>query len=386
MAGLEAALFGAVVATGLVWVKTRVEKRKLVRAPDEAALERKVAALCNARVGSPVDSLQLILDFDRTMTTFHFAPGVKGASCHGIVEHLWDGSLKAQAEAYNAFYYPIEVDASRTVDEKVPFMEDWYAKVNALIVQSGLTRGQLVEQVASAPVRLRPGLTRLLDWADAHGVPVTVFSAGITNVAEEVLRQKWRSPLPPLLRVVSNEMLFDATSGVITGFKAPLLHMFNKVAATAEEVSPDWMAIMRGRPNVLLVGDGLGDAAMADGLHPGVKSAPRAERGVDEASASASVSGAPSLLDMSGGLREGAFDLAVGAVLASRAEQHVLRVGLCNVNVQALGGRYEEVYDLVICDDGPLDEVISIIRKVEEAAAEGSGRAAVAVDTASLAA
>lgn len=30
--------------------------------------------------------------------------------------------LKAKAEAFNAFYYPIEVDPHRTKEEKVPYM------------------------------------------------------------------------------------------------------------------------------------------------------------------------------------------------------------------------------------------------------------------------
>lgn len=212
-------------------------------------------------------------------------------------------------------------------------MQDWYGNINELIVDSGLTHDELIARVSSAPVKLRPGVVQLLDWTVQHAVPVTVFSAGITNVAEEVLRQLWRSPLPPTLRVVSNEMVFHPETGRITGFKDPLLHMFNKVAGTAEQVSPAWMQCMRERRHVLLVGDGLGDAAMADGLHPGMKVQPR-------------------------GTRAGSSEDE------AEAERRVLRVGLCNVNVSTLLPQYCALYDLVITEDGPLDEVLAITRRI----------------------
>lgn len=376
-------------------VRKRRKERTIV--PNEDLYAKKVRKLTSGN--DAIDNIQLILDFDRTITTFYYdkVAGTKGASCHGIVEHEWDGARKARAEAFNAFYYPIEVDIHRTVEEKIPFMEvcipccayirlslrrglcvlakgqalppslparlphitraleqhtgsaltiltleyflppsltraqDWYRHINELIIQSGLTHTDLLSRVASAPVKLRPGVTALLEWAAAHGVPVTVFSAGITNVAEEVLRQLWRSPLPSTLRVVSNEMVFHPDTGLITGFKEPLLHMFNKVSTTAEQVSAAWMAVMRGRRHVLLIGDGLGDAAMADGLHPGMKVQPRG---------------------------------TTAPATPCEAEMGVLRVGLCNVNVSTLLPQYCALYDMVITEDGPLDEVLALVRTI----------------------
>jgi len=279
--------------------------------PAPAALSAKLAALA----AGGRQSLQLIMDFDRTISTHFYSPGVKGASCHGVVESRWTGDARAKALEYNEYYYPIEVGAL-PVAEKVPFMREWYERINALILASGVSRSEIADLAASAPLRLRAGATELLDWADAHGVPVTVFSAGIADVAEAVLRAKWRpGGLPPGVRVVSNRMAFasDDPAAAVAGF-GPVLHMFNKTFSVLAEFDPAWAAAVAGRRHVVLVGDGLGDAAMADGL-----------------------------------------DAAV-----------VLRAGLVNVDVDRNAHLYAPLFDVLITGDGPLDDVLAVVRSLPE--------------------
>jgi hypothetical protein len=54
------------------------------------------------------------------------------------------------------------------------------------------------------------------------GVPVLIFSAGVGDVLEEVLRRE--DAFFPNLKVVSNYMEFDET-GRLRTFKDPLIHM-----------------------------------------------------------------------------------------------------------------------------------------------------------------
>lgn len=49
--------------------------------------------------------------------------------------------------------------------------------------------------------------------------------------------------------------------GLLQAFKGPLIHSFNKREGAVSHV-----AELQGRPNVLLLGDSLGDLTMADGV------------------------------------------------------------------------------------------------------------------------
>ena len=55
----------------------------------------------------------------------------------------------------------------------------------------------------------------------------------------------------------------------MSGFSEPLLHMYNKNGAFVREQlgAQAWARLGRGRRVVLVLGDSLGDATMADGLY-----------------------------------------------------------------------------------------------------------------------
>lgn len=278
----------------------------VVPAPD--VVDRKLSSL----LGGRRDALHILLDFDRTCSTHYFAPGVRGASCHGVVEHRWTGEALRRRDEINDKYYPIEI-GPLPVEEKIPFMESWYKDINKVIVESRVSRAEIEELAESAPLRLREGVAELLSWAVEHSVPVTIFSAGITDVAEAVLRKKWRPVLPASLRVISNRMRFesDDPAAPVVGF-GPVLHMFNKNFSFLSETDPEWAALVARRRHVVLVGDGLGDAAMADGLGSAV----------------------------------------------------CLRFGLVNHDVAQNQPLYAKKFDILITNDGPVNDVLAVVRSV----------------------
>lgn len=63
--------------------------------------------------------------------------------------------------------------------------------------------------------------------------------------------------------VVSNFMRFDQ-AGHLISFYDPLVHMYNKNAEHLADKT-EYQAAVAERPNVLLLGDSLGDVSMADG-------------------------------------------------------------------------------------------------------------------------
>mmetsp|Transcript_16886 Transcript_16886/g.40035 ORF Transcript_16886/g.40035 Transcript_16886/m.40035 type:complete len:106 (+) Transcript_16886:2-319(+) len=57
--------------------------------------------------------------------------------------------------------------------------------------------------------------------------------------------------------------MFFNEVGRLVDFSEPLLHMFNKTAAFFPEAT---RTLVKGKRQCLLMGDGVGDATMADGL------------------------------------------------------------------------------------------------------------------------
>lgn len=54
-------------------------------------------------------------------------------------------------------YYAIEVDPVLTVEEKYPYMVEWYTKSHGLLVEQALPKAKLKEIVAESDVMLKEG-------------------------------------------------------------------------------------------------------------------------------------------------------------------------------------------------------------------------------------
>jgi len=211
-------------------------------------------------------SLHIVIDWDRTCTT-QYCKGVQGDSCHGILERRRGEDLAAKAAVLNGYYYPIETSDSLSDVEKTPFMIQWYKAVNALIASTKMTKRELEVDVKTGNFELRRGVRELLDASRKHGFPVTIFSAGVGDVIEEILAQHY-GPLPSNVRVMSNRMVWQ--DGVCTSFSENVLHPFNKNFVNPSDfIAPKdepYITSASTRENVIVCGDGKGDALMAEGL------------------------------------------------------------------------------------------------------------------------
>lgn len=238
---------------------------------DPAVMEQKLASLIEG--GS--ENVAIIADFDRTITTGG------SLSSHGILERAeaFDAAFRAEATANTARYLPIEQDPSLTISEKLPHMRAWYDLNHAAIMRCGVFRGMIQEAVRTSGggLQIRDGVRELFAQAEAAGVPLLVFSAGLADVIEEVLRQRVTEGgalLGATTNVVSNRMIWGSREGngaremtseeterqcQLVGFSEPLIHMFNK---DQSQVPHDLQPSQR---HAILLGDGLGDVTMVDG-------------------------------------------------------------------------------------------------------------------------
>ena len=276
------------------------------------------------RLRSGCSQLALIADFDRTLTTARC-----GTSCHGVLESCAELSAEYRAATTRLVetYLPIETSTTISREEKIPLMQDWYRQAHELLIKESLTRQILDTAAANSAAELRPGCDALFELCADRGIPLIVCSAGLGNVVQALLCHRLapnvETKVLPMSRlpIVSNWLTFD-TAGLLSGFSQPLLHMFNKNAAFIRQQLGDerWRSLMKTstgagtRRLLLLLGDGLGDATMADGIGD---------------------------------------------------EFTVLKIGLLNERapdkVAAMLPLYEAAFDVVLLGDGPLDWVLELL-------------------------
>ncbi|KAK7124617.1 hypothetical protein R3I94_018859 [Phoxinus phoxinus] len=225
---------------------------------DPKRVEQILTSMRNA--GS--STLQVISDFDMTLTRFAYN-GKRCPTCHNILEDskLISEDCKDKLQNLLETYYPIEIDSTRSVEEKLPLMVKWWTEAHKLLVEQKIRKDHLVRAVKESKAMLRDGYKQFFDHLHQMSVPLLIFSAGIGDVLEEVIRHA--GVFHPNVKVFSNYMDFN-DSGVLRGFKGELIHIFNKREGAVLNV--EHFKELQSRFNVLLLGDSLGDLNMADGV------------------------------------------------------------------------------------------------------------------------
>ncbi|KAF4084578.1 hypothetical protein AMELA_G00107620 [Ameiurus melas] len=205
------------------------------------------------------NALQVISDFDMTLTRFSHN-GTRCPTSYGILHSSAVISEDCKAKMSDLFdlYYPVEINSSMSVEEKIPHMEEWWTRAHDLLIKERIRKDQLVQAVRDSGAMLR-GYKSFFDALRWNSVPLLIFSAGVGDIVEEVITK--HGVFHPNVRVFSNYMDFDQ-HGVVRAFKGDVIHTFNK----REGALQNTQQFVHDRSNVLLLGDSLGDLDMADGV------------------------------------------------------------------------------------------------------------------------
>ncbi|GAA6104623.1 7-methylguanosine phosphate-specific 5'-nucleotidase-like isoform X1 [Tachysurus ichikawai] len=132
---------------------------------------------------------QVISDFDMTLTRFAH----KGKRCPTtqfyIIHNttLISEECKAKMSDFVAYYYPIEIDSSKSVEEKIPHMEEWWTQAHSLLIKQRIRKDQLAQAVRDLGAMLREGYRSFFDMLKENSVPLLIFSAGVGYISEEVI-------------------------------------------------------------------------------------------------------------------------------------------------------------------------------------------------------
>ncbi|KAJ9062304.1 hypothetical protein DSO57_1012098 [Entomophthora muscae] len=255
-------------------------------------------------------ALHIITDFDMTLTK-HWVNGQRNFSSHSVLaaSKAVSESFINSEKALCAEYYPIEISTTISFEEKYAKMVEWWERCHSYYIEEKLTKDYICDVAHKFDMPYREGAHELIDVTAEKQIPVLVFSAGIGDIIEELLRSQ--KLLQPHVHVVSNSMSFDDEAPhYCNGFKRPLIHVLNKGEVALKETP--FYNLAAGRGNAILMGDSLGDIQMAGGLD----------------------------------------------------HKTLLTVGFLNYDVEKLLPSYMEKFDVVITNDASFDWVHSILNQL----------------------
>lgn len=238
--------------------------------------------------------------------------------------------LHDKAEELKTKYHPIELDVRMSVEEKLPYMIEWWRAAQNLFVLSNLNKPLIRELVHQSDMELKKGVQEFITELLRSQTPILIFSAGLgkTEVFSLCLRSHSVEFLGDIIEfflekeipefkhnhesshIVSNFIQYDS-KGNLVSFNEKLIHSFNKNEHEIHD-TPYFQTILN-RPNVILLGDTLGDIGMIGGM---------------------------------------------------KNLKQILQIGYLNRSTPEKLAVFEDVYDIVICDNQTFDLPNAILKAI----------------------
>lgn len=215
-----------------------------------------------ALIEGGIDSLHVISDFDKTLTTA-FIEGLKTQSSYAMIReggYLSPEYVKRAHALYDK-YYPYEISKTLPLLEKIKKMDEWWQKHFELMVESGMNKDVIQDIARKDQMKLREGAVDFFNLLHTSSVPLLIFSAGIGDIIEAYL--KHRNLLHGNTHIISNFYTFNDDNTVKREEKK-FIHVFNKNETAIQDTS--YYVEIKNKQNVILLGDSIGDLGMGEGL------------------------------------------------------------------------------------------------------------------------
>lgn len=256
------------------------------------------------------ENFHVISDFDRTLTTA-FVDGKPRAWLENILKNEWylGPEYTKESKKYFDKYYPIEMDPNIPLESKIKSMQEWRMTIFDLMIKLWLTKGMIKSAMQSDKIKFRTGHEIFFKLLHDNSIPLLIFSAnglwyeGIYYCLER------QNNIYNNIGIISNRFIRDQNDKAIW-VQEPIIHSYNKWETVVKDF-PIYEKI-KDKKNILLLGDGLGDAQMADG-----------------------------------------YDY-----------KNIIRIWFLNNDTPENRQHYQKKFDLIILNDGPMDEVNNILQKL----------------------
>lgn len=209
------------------------------------------------------DACYLLADFDRTLT-YGTCNGQKTPS---IISLLRDGKhltedYAQKAHAFFDHYHAIECDPELPLEYKKAQMQERRERHNQLLIASKLRFADLQDIATNGHLQLRKGVVESLRTLNEAGIPLVIFSASGCGDAIPLFMQHYACDFPNITYVI-NRFRRDDT-GFVKGIEGEIIHSLNKDEGVFAKL-PALKQQLENRTHVIVIGDGLGDAEMAQG-------------------------------------------------------------------------------------------------------------------------
>jgi 5'-nucleotidase len=209
------------------------------------------------------DKLQVVADFDGTLTPEYDSNGVALPTGVALIResNLLGEAYKQKAKELFEYYHPFEKDHGLNLETKKELMFAWWKKHRRLMVDSAISQ-EIIDQITTGNTKIfRENAAEFFKLLNDLNIPLLILSAGIGNVIDNLMKQNQHTYQN--VHIISNYFNFNQ-SGQAEYDENQIIHSFNK-NETAISGHPYAKEII-SRPNIILLGNNLGDAQMSDGI------------------------------------------------------------------------------------------------------------------------
>lgn len=208
------------------------------------------------------NKFHILADFDNTLTRAF----VEGVKAWPIIAELRNkkyltSDYAPQAHALYEKYAPLERDPALDPQQRREKMHEWWMTHFDLLVRSGFSKDIIKDVVEKSSLQFRVGFEHFISYLEKHNIPLVIMSAAPGDLLLEYLRHA--DLLRTHVHVIANLYEFDQ-QGKAVKIHEPIIHSLNKSEVVIQGF-PVFESI-RERTNILLMGDSLGDAGMAEGF------------------------------------------------------------------------------------------------------------------------
>jgi 5'-nucleotidase len=214
-----------------------------------------------------------------------------------------------KAQALYDKYQPIEIDPKIPLAEKQILMHRWWSEHYELLVKSGLTKQDLARVAQSKKIALRLGAVEFMKFLHHYDIPLVILSAAGLGFETIQMYLGNKNLMYENVHIVSNVLQWDE-NGKAIGVQEPIIHTCNKNYAAVKEL--EFFETIRERKNIILLGDGTGDAAMVEGFE---------------------------------------YD-------------NIIKIGFLNENAEEHLESFHKNFDVIILNDGSMDFVNTLMREI----------------------
>ncbi len=197
------------------------------------------------------NNFYVVADFDKTLTDGNsYSTWKVLADSNEIGEEY----TKKRTDLYN-YYRPIEINNNISDEEKSKAMSEWWEAHINLFYEYGLKEDGIKNGILNGELKYREGAKRFLHEMKQLEIPVIIISAGIGNIIEEFF--KFENDYFDNIHIVSNYINFE--NGYIKNLKGDTIHALNKNIVKLDDTAKE---LLVNRKNILLLGDGIADLKM----------------------------------------------------------------------------------------------------------------------------